>query len=289
MDNESDHASIINLGKFYGLNTMMEDICPKTFIFDKKYKVDWSSVYETDGTSADPTLICYTDGSLFQDTGSSGYGIWIQNGDISIYRPLGRHATVFQAEVMAILDLVDMLTKHGVMNHRIAILSDSQAALKALNSHCANSALIRECQSKLNTLGGNNDIELHWVKGHSGEEGNERADELARLGSSTPYIGAEPAVGISPTVIKSMISSACRTIHDDLWASQDSCWQTKSLAPGRNAKYAHNILRLPRKQLRTLLCLITGHGGFKNHLHRMGLTMDRICPLCEEELDTASH
>ena len=118
MENESDHASITNLRRFYGLSTMVEDICPKTFIFDKKYKVDWLSAYNTGGTSADPTLICYTDGSLIQDTGSSGYGIWIQNGDISIYRPLGKHATVFQAEVMAILDLVDTLTKHGVINHR---------------------------------------------------------------------------------------------------------------------------------------------------------------------------
>ena len=149
--------------------------------------------------------------------------------------------------------------------------------------------MVRECQSKLNTLGGNNDIQLHWVRGHSGEEGNERADELAKLGSSTPYIGAELAVGVSPTIIKSMISNVCQVIHDDLWFSQDSCWQTKSLAPGRNEKYAHSILRLPRKQLRTLLCLITGHGGFKNHLHRMGLTLDRACPLCEEELDTSSH
>ena len=36
------------------------------------------------------------------------------------------------------------------------------------------------------------DIEWHWVKGHAGDEMNERADELARAGMA-PFIAARRA------------------------------------------------------------------------------------------------
>ena len=35
-----------------------------------------------------------------------------------------------------------------------------------------------------------------WVPGHSGVDGNEKADELARAGSDSEFIGPEPAIGI---------------------------------------------------------------------------------------------
>lgn len=43
----------------------------------------------------------------------------------------------------------------------------------------------------------NHEIEWVWVKGHSGHEGNDRADALARLGMA-PFLGAQEK-GPSPT------------------------------------------------------------------------------------------
>ncbi|WP_300376856.1 ribonuclease HI [Henriciella sp.] len=41
----------------------------------------------------------------------------------------------------------------------------------------------RDLWQALDTACARHDIEWRWVKGHAGDEGNERADELARLGT----------------------------------------------------------------------------------------------------------
>jgi ribonuclease HI len=42
-----------------------------------------------------------------------------------------------------------------------------------------------------------NRVQLIWMPGHEGIEGNEVADQLAKLGSECPFIEPEPACGIS--------------------------------------------------------------------------------------------
>jgi hypothetical protein len=45
-----------------------------------------------------------------------------------------------------------------------------------------------------------NSVQLLWVLGHKGAEGNETADQLAKRSLLHPFIGPEPACGISDTV-----------------------------------------------------------------------------------------
>jgi len=48
-------------------------------------------------------------------------------------------------------------------------------------------------------------------------------------------------------------------------------------------------LNLPRKDLRILTGLLTGHTDLNRHLQIMGLRQDSVCPLCQEEEDTTVH
>jgi len=43
------------------------------------------------------------------------------------------------------------------------------------------------------------------------------------------------------------------------------------------------------KDLRILVCLLTGHADINRHLHIMDLCQDSVCPLCQEEEDTTVH
>jgi hypothetical protein len=50
-----------------------------------------------------------------------------------------------------------------------------------------------------------NRLQLVWMPGHMGNDGNETADELARQGFSQPLIGPKPDLGISAKVARGVI------------------------------------------------------------------------------------
>ena len=54
----------------------------------------------------------------------------------------------------------------------------------------------------LNELADQRPVCLTWGPGHAGIQGNEQADGLACIGGSEMFIGPEPALPISHTVIK---------------------------------------------------------------------------------------
>jgi ribonuclease HI len=64
-----------------------------------------------------------------------------------------------------------------------------------------------------------NKVHLMWVPGHKGIESNEIADQLARRGSLHPFIGPEPACGISKTVAEQAIRDWVHRKHHKYWQS----------------------------------------------------------------------
>jgi hypothetical protein len=92
-------------------------------------------------------LIWYTDGSR---TGSgTGSGIRGLRPNSSLSFPLGKFATVFQTEIYAILQCVCENIRRAYRNKRILIISDSQAAIKALSGPKVTSRLVVECLDAL--------------------------------------------------------------------------------------------------------------------------------------------
>lgn len=58
--------------------------------------------------------------------------------------------------------------------------------------------LVRQCKEYLNSLGQSNQINLVWVPGHSGMEGNEKAVRLAITDSETRTYMPEPYLNYDP-------------------------------------------------------------------------------------------
>ena len=75
--------------------------------------------------------------------------------------PLGKYSTICQAEIYAILACVNSL--HTKYEASIAICSDSQAALKALDTAKTTSKLVAETMMELERLSLFHSVRLIWV------------------------------------------------------------------------------------------------------------------------------
>ena len=139
-------------------------------------------------------LFCFTVGSrTAEGTGVRVYGHSV-NRRLSIL--LGKHATVFQAQVYAILACAHEVEAQDWPEKYISICSDSQVALQALRAAKTTFPLVCQCQ-QANNISARHAVRLYWVPGHAGVRGNEIADGLARSGSGQRFIGPEPCLGVS--------------------------------------------------------------------------------------------
>jgi ribonuclease HI len=153
---------------------------------------DW-----TKGQGAPPEvkgLVWFTDGSKMK--GATGAGVYGQSLRRRLSFSLGKYATVFQAEIYAILVCAYKIQSQNRSERYVSICSDSQAALKALQA-VRTSPLVHQCQRALSDISARHVIRLYWVPGHAGVRGNEIADGLARDGSGRGFLGPEPVLGVS--------------------------------------------------------------------------------------------
>ena len=90
----------------------------------------------------DDDIVCYTDGSKLETTGSTGASVYDCTHGNKHTLPLGKYATVFQAELYAILTCVSLLC--NCIDRSITICSDSQAALKSISAAKMTSHLVWE-------------------------------------------------------------------------------------------------------------------------------------------------
>jgi ribonuclease HI len=198
-------------------------------VYDKSVTIrfpdgsEWKEGFQRDRKGG---LIWYTEGSKAnKGTGAVKYcyGTWLR-----LSFSLGQYTTVFQAEVYAIKARAIENLYRNYINRNIYILSDSQAAIEALDGHQITSKLIWDCHQSLTQLAIHNRVQLIWVPGHEGIVGKETADQLARTGSEHPFIGPEPACGISVGVAKKAVRHWTNRNHK-YWESVIGLKQAKGL------------------------------------------------------------
>ena len=123
------------------------DVMRPAFNLESKYRVimltreDWTS-----GSRPPPEikgLVWYTDGTRMKD--GTGAGVYGQSLKRRLSFSLGRYTTVFQAEIFAILACVYDIQSQNRPEKYISICSDSQVALKALQSVKTTSSLVHQC------------------------------------------------------------------------------------------------------------------------------------------------
>ena len=192
------HSSILTwLQQSDPIFSMGVDAARPTFNFEPRYRVillhrgDW-----TKGSGAPPEvkgLVWYMDESKMEGTGA---GVYRQSVKRRLSFSLGRYATVFQAEIYAILACVYEIQSLDRPEKHVSVCSDNQTVLKSLQATRTTPLLFQQCHKALNDISTRYVVGLYWVPGHAGMQGNEIADELMRGGSVWGFLGPEPALGV---------------------------------------------------------------------------------------------
>jgi hypothetical protein len=128
-------------------------------------------------------------------------------------------------------------------------------------------------------LAEHNRVQLIWVLGKRGIEGNETANQVARLRSESPSIGTDKAV-------REWAMDKQRPQKS--WASLAGLKHAEGFLQGPSARRTRELFKLKRNQLQWVSGLLTGHCQSKGHLFKMGLTNNPTCERCLEKDESAT-
>ncbi|MCP3668559.1 MAG: hypothetical protein GY696_39775 [Gammaproteobacteria bacterium] len=268
------------------------DQIAEKFVFDRRYEVSFPSredwLNRRQELLGDPDITGYTDGSKVN--GYSGVGVYLEKVGRSISAPLGKVPSVFQTEVQAIEVCAAALLEEGITSKNICICSDSKAAIQALGAVRVKSAVVWSCVQKLEAVSEQNYVNIKWMPGHRGFQGNVQADHLARtaaraLTSQDPV----PSVGVPRGSIRQRLMAWSKEEQQRLWQVRSDCRQAKALITKSIIGKPKMLLSLQRSVLKRLVEVLTGHCCLNRHLFIRKLVGDPICPMCGEEEEDAWH
>lgn len=280
------HLSIL---KDFKINPLLthEDWMNRQYNFERLFNVTEPSraEWESGGPNIQPgSVIFYTDGSKLNNRVGAG----VTGPGVNISISMGKWPTVFQAEIQAIIECATVCLQRNYRHANICIFSDSQAALKALQSVTCSSKLVWECIQLLQQVAKNSRLNLFWVPGHCGVEGNEKADLLARCGSSKPFLGPEPFCGASECTLKMELKNWENSMIDVIWKNTTIARQSKRfISP--NKIITQRLLSLSKKDLCTYTGLVTGHCSSKYYLKQLGKLEDDTCRFCNLDIENSEH
>jgi ribonuclease HI len=138
-----------------------------------------------------PHIVIYTDGACKGNPGPGGWGAVLRSGGHEKHIHGGeKHTTNNRMEMMAVIQALRALKRKS----KVRLHLDSQYVQKGINEwiHAWKQRGWKTADKKpvknadlwmiLDELVQQHDISWHWVKGHAGDPGNERADLLANRG-----------------------------------------------------------------------------------------------------------
>lgn len=211
----------------------------------------------------------YTDGSKEEKNTGAAFVIFDKGGNLIVYKmyKLPEYSSNFEAEAAAITEALKYL---GDMEERgpFQIITDCLSILKGLNNMANVNPFICAIKNQVGLLEKSHDITFTFVRGHSGEWGNECADELAKKAAKT---GASIDMPITKAFIKQQLYKRCLASWNKEWIDEDNTSYTKQWV-----KSVHCIPEtFPMGYYATQA--LSGHGQFPFYLKRFTIIDSEMC------------
>jgi ribonuclease HI len=138
-----------------------------------------------------PPITIYTDGACKGNPGPGGWGAWLKAGEHEKELWGGERLTTNnRMELTAVIEALASLKRRST----VALYTDSEYVRNGITTWIhgwkargwltADRKPVKniELWQRLDALRLQHDVRWHWVKGHAGDPGNERADQLANRG-----------------------------------------------------------------------------------------------------------
>ena len=250
-----------------------------------KYVIDTSSFVDMDNCQSHVNCNVYTDGSKLLDKVGARVHI-IRNNEVLVedsFR-LPDTSTVYQAELAAIKEAAAILTTVGDLS-TVKFFVDSQAALRTLQSDIITSTLALQTITTINDIKAQS-VTFVWTKAHVGNPGNEKADELAKLGTLQPQPLAIP---IPMSRIKLSIKHLITNIWAREWTTHPKARQTKLYHPHLDPSKSKALLKWSRLKLGRYIRAVTGHNNLLYRLHTIDNSISPICRFCLQANEEFFH
>ena len=136
-------------------------------------------------------VLIYADGACRGNPGPGGWGAWLKSGEHEKEVFGGeKQTTNNRMELTAVIQALALLTQRS----QVVIYTDSAYVKDGITSwihgwkkrgwKTADNKPVKnvELWQRLDELNAAHSVQWRWVKGHSGDPGNERADRLANRG-----------------------------------------------------------------------------------------------------------
>ena len=244
---------------------------------DNPIKIDFT------GTVGNADYLIFTDGSKTENHVGAGMVAERNSKEIFInIKRLDLECSVFQAELLGILMAAEWIELQKDETSTYAIHVDSQAALLVTADRRTTHPLAVQIREKIITLKKTTKIDLHWVKGHAGLRGNDRADYLAKIAASHKTTTDYNLIPL--TRGKQLLKEYYEIIWNSIYTKSKDAYHTKIFIP--NIPHRLSLSLWPNYVTTQFL---TNHGRFKSYLHKMNKTASPLCNCPEKPPQTALH
>ena len=263
----------------------------------------------TESINASENVQIFTDGSALEGKiGTAAVLLKEGRPPRMLHLHLGseKEHTVHEAELLALLLGMHLLSTEEHVDRSAAIGCDNQAALRAFQSvlrspgHHIAREIILSANRKMKKKGRRKlKIIMRWTAGHEGIVGNELADREAKRAAQghssekhlLPPLARKP-LPINPTAIK-------RAHHDALKALWRMGWKTSDrgirdarfneATPSRKFLKTISQSELSREDASRISQLRIAHAPVNQYLNRIGRASSARCPACGDESESVEH